>query len=1009
MGILRQGTVRTAVVGAATVAVALSTVAPAAAGTVVAGRAARARAVHAQGGAALPHGRAARATAGAATPGAAAARERHVAAAAAAHALTSGRTRLVVTVDPHDRAATAARGALQRGERLVHVVEPAHMFSLDVPAASAGRRMRELAARAGVRSVHPAQLRSVSYTPNDPDFTIESSYLDAVDAPAAWDVTEGSPSIKIAVVDTGVDVSQPDLAGKVTDTYNVVDGSTDVTDDIGHGTFVAGVAAAATDNAVGVAGAGFSTSLMAVKVADGYGDIYSDDVTAGVYWAVAHGARVINISLGSPDSDPNEQSAVEYALSQGVLVVSAAGNDDTTAPSYPAAYPGVLAVGATDGTGRASFSNYGSWVSVGAPGVNLYSTTPMAGSQLYVPGYDTSSGTSFSSPLVAGEASLLMAAAPSASMATIRTAIMNGTSGSYGFAHGRVDFAAALGQLPPTTTPTIVAPAVGATVSGYVTVTATSSAPRVAVALGPVRATVAAVAGTATTALETYGLSGPQTLTAADCNTAGACGSAVSESVTVANGTPALTAPAQGATVGAAAFTASATASGGGVRFYVDGRSVGFAATSPYQVSVPTAGLSNGAHTLTAATCNAAGTVCDAGHPSGAVAFTVVVLHPTVVTTVPGAFSPNGDRVEDTSTAYLHADQAEKLRVSVRDAAGRTVRGPIWLNSGRPLAAGTYTWVWNGRNNSGVRVPDGRYTVVVQAYTTVNGVTISGSGGRTVIVDTVAPSLCCTTGSAATFYPVRDGFRDTFTPTVHVGERSVIRLYVYAPSGRLARVVSKGWVNPGSVGVTWDGTVGGLVAAAGTYHFTFTATDAAGNRRLTARYAVYVSAKRLVAYAASATYTPAQTKTAVLVGDCSDVLAPAPNTGWTGSYGYYSMLEYYAGYSCDTSADATDLAATEHAFTLPAAIRYGSIRVTATGRSDPYYSDEGVLLYEDRYGNVTSEGKVLGAAYGAYPAPAVTSSWLSGGRTLRWIAATDQSAWYQVRSFRISWTYYRLQ
>ena len=104
--------------------------------------------------------------------------------------------------------------------------------------------------------------------PNDESYPATAPYLDAVSAPSAWDVQRGDAAVRIAVVDSGVDVNHPDLAGRVSDAYNAVDGSTDVTDEVGHGTFVAGVAAATGDNGIGIAGASMGASVMAVKVAD---------------------------------------------------------------------------------------------------------------------------------------------------------------------------------------------------------------------------------------------------------------------------------------------------------------------------------------------------------------------------------------------------------------------------------------------------------------------------------------------------------------------------------------------------------------------------------------------------------------------------------------------------------------------------------------------------------------------------------------------------------------------
>ena len=285
-------------------------------------------------------------------------------------------------------------------------------LSVQVPAAQTKSTIAKLGALPGVTNVEVAARRYIESVPSDPGYaSSQSAYLAAVNAPAAWDVQTGSAAVKIAIVDSGVDVTHPDLSGKIVGTYNAVDGTADVTDSLGHGTFVAGVAAAATNNDAGVAGAGYNTSLLAIKVADASDLITVDAEAAGIKWAADHGANVINISLGGPTTSSIEQNAIRYAQGKGALVVAAAGNDASTTRSYPAANPGVIAVGATDAAGhRAGFSNYGSWVTLGAPGVGIVSTTPPTGSSIFpAAAYGSGDGTSFSAPLVAGEAALLIA------------------------------------------------------------------------------------------------------------------------------------------------------------------------------------------------------------------------------------------------------------------------------------------------------------------------------------------------------------------------------------------------------------------------------------------------------------------------------------------------------------------------------------------------------------------------------------------------------------------------
>lgn len=364
------------------------------------------------------------------------------ASAAPAAAAPVERTRLTVRLDGAAGLDASVRAAQASGGALSQRLPALRSYSVSVPRHLAPRLRAVLAARPGVRDVRVAQRRAVSFVPADPQYPSQTSYLREIGAQAAWDTARGSVGVRIAVVDSGVDVRHPDLRSKIAGSWNAVRRTTDVTDRMGHGTFVAGVAAAATDNGVGVAGVGFRSRLLAVKVASDNGDIWTDDEAAGIVWAADHGAKVINISLGSYSPDALEADAVAYARRKGAVVVAAAGNESTTRQSYPAALPGVIAVGATQGTRRAGFSNSGNWVDVGAPGVALRSTAPNGR-------YATGSGTSFSSPLVAGQVALMAAAHPRASGARLADAVRTGTTGSYGFARGRVSLPAALRALGP--------------------------------------------------------------------------------------------------------------------------------------------------------------------------------------------------------------------------------------------------------------------------------------------------------------------------------------------------------------------------------------------------------------------------------------------------------------------------------------------------------------------------------------------------------------------------------
>ena len=292
----------------------------------------------------------------------------------------------------------------------------------------------------GTRLLWPAGV------PNDPDYSAtQASYLSAIGVPSAWEVTTGSEAVVVAVLDSGVDASHPDLAGRVVPGRNVVDSNDDTTDERGHGTNMAGIVGAATNNALGVAGVSWAAKIMPVKVTNPSGAATDTNVAAGIVWAVDHGADVISISLSAPVDDHVLQRGVDYATMHDVLVVAAAGNNRSGVPEFPAACRDVVAVGATDASGRRTrFSNFGPWVDVNAPGVDIITTKANSA------GFTTVAGTSAATALVSGVAVLLRAAYPHATRAEIadrlrRSAFGRGPVGAEGIdASGVVDAAAAL-------------------------------------------------------------------------------------------------------------------------------------------------------------------------------------------------------------------------------------------------------------------------------------------------------------------------------------------------------------------------------------------------------------------------------------------------------------------------------------------------------------------------------------------------------------------------------------
>ncbi|MDX6410604.1 MAG: thermitase [Gaiellaceae bacterium] len=248
-------------------------------------------------------------------------------------------------------------------------------------------------------------------------------------------ILRAASAITIAVIDTGADVTAPDLASKNPTVYNQRSGGTDVRDTVGHGTFVAALAAGSGTNGDGIAGFGGDAHLLIIKAGLGDGSFTDLDEASAIVYAVDHGARIINLSLGGPSTTNTERRAIDYATSHGTLIVAAAGNEfqEGNPVEYPAALlqplgsNGVggrgLAVGASTTSGsRASFSNTGTYVSLVAPGENVFSAVaatsttsrfprvPLPGSLTGLYGY--ASGTSFAAPEVSGAAALVWAANP---------------------------------------------------------------------------------------------------------------------------------------------------------------------------------------------------------------------------------------------------------------------------------------------------------------------------------------------------------------------------------------------------------------------------------------------------------------------------------------------------------------------------------------------------------------------------------------------------------------------
>lgn len=254
-------------------------------------------------------------------------------------------------------------------------------------------------------------------TPNDPRYSDGTEWhIDAISCPGGWDVTTGSSSIVVAVIDTGINIAHAEFAGRLKPGYNFINPVAVPEDDEGHGTFVSGIIGAKGDNGVGIAGIDWNVWLMPLKALDSSGEGTYTDITAAIYYAINNGADVINMSLGGSSSSTGLEQAIAAASRAQIVCVAAMGNDGDDTVYYPAGYGSVIRVGAlSQNDDRASFSTYGSApyiTEISAPGTDIVSTVPG--------GYGVGDGTSFSAPMVSGLCSLVLSVQPTISVSELR-------------------------------------------------------------------------------------------------------------------------------------------------------------------------------------------------------------------------------------------------------------------------------------------------------------------------------------------------------------------------------------------------------------------------------------------------------------------------------------------------------------------------------------------------------------------------------------------------------------
>jgi len=351
---------------------------------------------------------------------------------------------ILVKFKPQAGVVVRAASLVACGSRLIARLPRLDVYVVAIPPDESVERMVEVYRRnPDVEYAEPNGYLRVELTPNDTLFKYQYALANTgqqigsipgspagrasadIKATSGWEESKGSPEVVIAVVDTGVDLTHPDLKNKLVNAgRDFVNNDLDASDDHGHGSMVAGIAAADTNNLEGVAGVAWNSKILPLKAIDSSGTGTTDKVAEAIRWAADNGAQVINLSLGSSLPTNTLRDACRYAFEKGAFIAAAAGNGGQ-AVHYPAAYDAyVFAVAATDyNDARASFSNFGPEVDAAAPGVRTLA--PYA-SALTPPGYlpyAYGDGTSFATAHVSGLAALIKGLKPSLSPAQIMAVI----------------------------------------------------------------------------------------------------------------------------------------------------------------------------------------------------------------------------------------------------------------------------------------------------------------------------------------------------------------------------------------------------------------------------------------------------------------------------------------------------------------------------------------------------------------------------------------------------------
>jgi flagellar hook assembly protein FlgD len=482
--------------------------------------------------------------------------------------------------------------------------------------------------------------------------------------------------------------------------------------------------------------------------------------------------------------------------------------------------------------------------------------------------------------------------------------------------------------------PTFTTPTDGATVSGDVTVSVMTAAPKVQFALDDVAfgSPVTVTGGAASVQWSTFGLpDGAHEWSATECDALGCNPASRIIDITIANTAPSVTAPVNGGTTGPE-VTIDASAPGGGLEFFLDGSQVSFDGAAPYSFT-PASRLSLGSHTASVKQCDVTGTTCN-GASSSTVTFTVGKLSPAITSVSPSPFSPGDDGRNDHVRFRLHLPDPQRVTFRILNSNGQTVRGP---HSSGLVGAGDHTLTWDGRNNAGKIVGDGSYTMAVVTSTGSGPTLLSGGDSAGVRVDHTPTAYRSITGKGATFFPMRDHYLDAFSPSVTVNEGGRLWLEITNARGARFRVIGKAHASAGTFRLAWNGRDSrNALVRSGRYRYRYRSEDRAGNISVSRSYPVYVSHRRTVQ----------KTVTLVRLGDSGRVSTTNPHCTLY-SLGFSNFDHgLWLNNGCDRGFDGRQLIYADYTFKVPGAVQYESIRARTKGETTHAPEPISTLVYD---------------------------------------------------------------